>query len=81
MNNPDESVCLDPDVEVDGSCDRDVVRPVDAGVVQQMVLDVDDTDELFCLNVDVKYVKLADVRQMDDLDESIDFDYDVKIDG
>ena len=50
MSNPDESVCLGPDVEVDGSCDRDVVRPVDAGVVQQMVLDVDDTDELFCLD-------------------------------
>ena len=75
MNNPDESVCLGPDVKVDGSCDRDVVRPVDAGVVQQMGLDVDDTDELFCLD------ELADVGQMNDPDESIDFDYDVKIDG
>ena len=75
MNNPDESDCLGPDVEVDGSCDRDVVRPVDAGVVQQMVLDVDDTNELFCLD------EPADVGQMNDPDESIDFDYDVKIDG
>ena len=46
-----------------------------------MVLNVDDTDELFCLDVDVKCVKLADVGQMDDPDESISFDYDVKIDG
>ena len=46
-----------------------------------MVLDVDDTDELFCLDVDVQHVKLADVGQIDDPDESIDFDYDVKIDG
>ena len=29
-----------------------------------MVLDVDDTDELFCLDVDVKRVKLADIGQM-----------------
>ena len=61
MNDPDESVCLDHDVEVDGFCDRDVVRPIDAIVLQQMVLSVDDIDELFCLDVDVKHVRLADV--------------------
>ena len=41
MNGPDESVCLDRDVEVDDYCDRDVVGPADAAEVQQMVLDVD----------------------------------------
>ena len=81
MNDPDESVCLNPDVEVDGSCDRDVVRPVDARVFQQMVLNVDDIDELFCLDVDVKHVKLAGVGQVDDPDVSINFDYDVKVVG
>ena len=46
-----------------------------------MVLNVDDTDELFCLDVDVKHVELADVEQMDGPDESTSFAYDVKIDG
>ena len=45
-----------------------------------MVLSVDDTDELFCPDVDVKHVKLADVGQMDD-PESISFNHDVKIGG
>ena len=45
-----------------------------------MVLNVDDTDELFCLDVDVKHVKLADVGQMDG-PESISSNHDVKIDG
>ena len=33
-DGPDESLCLDVDVEVDDSVDRDVVGPVDADVVQ-----------------------------------------------
>ena len=45
-----------------------------------MVLGVDDTGGLFCPDVDVKHVKLADVGQMDD-PESISSDYDVKIVG
>ena len=38
-----------------------------------MALNVDDTDELFCLDADVKYVELTDVEQMDESDESISF--------
>ena len=38
-----------------------MVRPADVDVVQQMVLDVDDPEGLFCLNVDVKHVGLTDV--------------------
>ena len=78
MNNPDESICLDHDVEVDGSCDRDVVRSADARVVQHVVVDIDDGDGRSCLEIDVQHV---DVGQMGDPDESINFDYGVKIDG
>ena len=53
---------------------RDVAGPADAVEVYSMMLKVDDTDELFCL-------EQADVGQVVDPDESIRFDYDVKIDG
>ena len=58
-----ESVCLDHDVEVDGSCGRDVAGTTDARVVQQMVFSMLMTiDGLFCPDVDVKHVELDDVR-------------------
>ena len=53
----------------------DVLGLADADVVQQMVF-----SELFCLD-DVKDVELVDVGQMDDPDEPLHIDYDVKIDG
>ena len=80
-DGPDESVCLDHDVEVDDFCDRDVVGHIDARGLQQMLLSVDDIDELFCLDVNVKHVGLPDVEQMNDPDESISFDCDVEVDG
>ena len=46
-----------------------------------MVFSVDDNDGLFCPDVDVKHVELDDVKRMDDLDESLYLDFDVKIDG
>ena len=66
---------------VDDICDRDVVEHIDARVLQQMALSTDSVDELFCFDVNVKHVVLPDVKQMNDPDESISFDYDVEVDG
>ena len=81
MNNPDESVCFDHDVKVDGYCDRDIVEPVDATEVPSAMLKSNDTDDLVCLDGNVKVVEQRDVDQMDDPDESISLGYDVSIDG
>ena len=64
----DDLFCLDV-------CGRCVVGLADADVVQQMVFSV-----LFCPD-DVRHVEVVDVEQMDDPDEPLHIDYDVKIDG
>ena len=55
-DGPDESVCLDDDVEVDDSDDRDVIRPIDADVIQQMVLCKDVVVNGFCLDACGRWV-------------------------
>ena len=50
-DGPDESVCLDHDVEVDGSGGRDVAGTADAREVQHVVVDVDDSDGLSMPNM------------------------------
>ena len=41
MDDPDESISLGDDVSIDGRCDGEIVRSIDAAEVQQVVLDVD----------------------------------------
>ena len=56
IDGPDESLCLNVDVDVDDSVDRDMVGPVDADVVQQMVFCEDVLVDEFCFEADETWV-------------------------
>ena len=81
MGGSDEPFRFDYDVKVDGCCNRDIVKPTDDAEIQQIVLHLDDIDEAFCLDGDVRVVKQVDVWRMNGPDESVCLNHDVEIYG